>query len=175
MNCYRWVQLSEDECQKYEESSDDDFDRSQGYKFIKDGLTYYEFHIDDHEDFPALFSSGDSFGGNLSVRMPSGQKPIIIFGQDETAFNQYSFNTKQWVTPEGHRSILPKNNGYGMMVSSFCSREFGYGFVLSPNDLNEINKKRQRNVKSSHYVDTTAAKNVFGMTKKATIEIFTIC
>jgi hypothetical protein len=34
------------------------------------------------------------FGGNVSVRCPAGSKPLIIFGQDESIFNQFSHSGK---------------------------------------------------------------------------------
>jgi hypothetical protein len=34
---------------------------------------------------------------------------------------------KQWVGPNGERSIVPKGEGEGEMVSGFVAREFGLG------------------------------------------------
>jgi hypothetical protein len=64
-----------------------------------------------------------AYGGNLSVRRPVDSKPLLIFGQDESIFNQFSFGSKQWVGPSGQRSILPKSTGMGLMISSFQGRE----------------------------------------------------
>ena len=63
------------------------------------------------------------YGGNLSVRRPVDSKPLFIFGQDESIFNQFSFGSKQWVGPSGQRSILPTSTGMGLMNSSFQGRE----------------------------------------------------
>jgi hypothetical protein len=59
------------------------------------------------------------YSGNLSVHRPVDRKPLFIFGQDESIFNQFSFGSKQWVGPSGQRSILPKSTGMGLMISSF--------------------------------------------------------
>ena len=36
----------------------------------------------------------NNFGGNLSVRFPTGEKPLIIIGHDESIFKQYSLSKK---------------------------------------------------------------------------------
>jgi len=68
------------------------------------------------------------FGGNMSV-LARGEKPLICFGQDECIFRQFIFTNKAWVTPEGIRPLMPKDEGMGVMVSAFISREFGFGYV----------------------------------------------
>ncbi len=70
--------------------------------------------------------SGDNvepFVGNVSVRCPIGSRPLIIFGQDELIFNQFSHSGKQWLGPLGQCSIMPKSAGMGLMLSSFQSQE----------------------------------------------------
>ena len=88
-----------------------------------------EFHVDGHGCLQALADDELhlEFGGELSVRKPAEEKPLIVFGQDESVYNQFSFNGVQWVRPDGKRSLLPKNNGVGKMVSAFQSRETGFG------------------------------------------------
>jgi hypothetical protein len=71
------------------------------------------------------------FGGHLSIRKPIGTKAVFIFGQDECIFKQYSFSKKSWTLPDGTKTLIPKDEGQGVMLSSFMSREFGYGFELS--------------------------------------------
>ena len=65
------------------------------------------------------------FGGRLSVRMEAGVRPLIKIGQDEAIQKQYSFNTKEWVGTNGQRSLVPKDEGLGIMISMYQSREFG--------------------------------------------------
>ena len=71
-----------------------------------------------------------ALGSNVSVCKATDRKPLIIFGQDESIFNQYSFNSKQWVGPSGEKSILSKSAGMGVMVSAFQSREFEWGMEI---------------------------------------------
>ena len=84
-------------------------------------------HVDDHH-----FENCDvgPYGGNLSVRMPEGRKPIIIFGQDESIFNQFSSRGRQWTGPTGQRAIMPKSSGEGLMISAFQSREVCCSFLI---------------------------------------------
>ena len=70
--------------------------------------------------------------------------PTIILGQDECVFQQYHLHSKQWIGPHGERALLPKTQGYGMMVSGFTSREFGFGMELSAEELKKVNTKSRR-------------------------------
>jgi hypothetical protein len=70
------------------------------------------------------------FGGNLSVRMPEGRKPIIIFGQDESIFNQFSSRGRQWTGPTGQCAIMLKSSGEGLMISAFQSCEVCCCFLI---------------------------------------------
>jgi len=66
--------------------------------------------------------------------MPPNMKPLILFGQDEAIFSQYSLNSFQWIGPKGDRALLPKTTGSGIMVSAFQSREFGFGLNIEEED-----------------------------------------
>ena len=63
---HRWVQLTPEECGAIEEL-DDMFNRKNGYKFEKNGLTFSEFHVDDHPSFHEKMAAVQH-GGNLSIR-----------------------------------------------------------------------------------------------------------
>jgi hypothetical protein len=122
-----------------------------------------EFHVDDHacmQDFAN--ETYGAIGGNVSVHKAPDKRPLIIFGQDESIFNQFLFNSKQWVGPSGERSILPKSAGMGVMVSAFQSREFGWGMEIDDDQLVIINAHRHGN----DYFDATAAIEVNGTSKK---------
>jgi hypothetical protein len=86
-----------------------------------------EFHVDDHD-----YANCDvgPFGGNLSVRMPEGHKPIIIFGQNESIFNQFFSHGRQWTGPTGQRTIMPKSSREGLMISAFQSCEICCSFLI---------------------------------------------
>ena len=75
------------------------------------------------------------FGGNLSVRKPTGSKTVIFVGQDEAIFKQFLFLTKIWVGPSGERPLLPKDEGTGTMISTFICREHGLVREISAKTL----------------------------------------
>ena len=70
-----------------------------GHVFQRDGENYEEFHVDDSN---AFLKARDTFkmGGNLSVRFPSGSKPLLRMGQDESIYKVYQFPSGGW-TCEG--------------------------------------------------------------------------
>lgn len=105
------------------------------------------------------------FGGNLSVFKPAGLKPLIGFGQDESILKQYAFTTKAWTCPDGTRGLIPKDEGAGVMISAFASREYGFGIDMSPEDLARVNETRNGKM----YSDEVAAKAVNGNISKSAL------
>ena len=163
---HRWVQMTVEKYLSIQATLDEkEKILPSGYKY-KDtitGIDMIEFHVDDHECMQKYADETyGAFGGNVSVRKPAAAKPIIIFGQDESVFSQYSFNKTQWVTPDGQRPLLPKNNGVATMVSAFQSRERGWGLDITDEQLKMINEKRA----NEHYFDKEAAMEVHNTTKK---------
>ncbi len=131
-----------------------------GYEYENEML---EFHVDDHDCLQEYTTHlWPEFGDTLSVRRPETSRPLIIFGQDESVFSQFSFNGTQWVGPSGERSILPKNDGIGVMVSAFQSKEFGWGVDITEEQMVRINEMR----KCKEYFDTVAANEVNGTALK---------
>ena len=101
------------------------------YEYEDDnGVKHVEFHVDDCEQFATWSHQPDlesaMFGGCLSVRFPENKKPLIIFGQDECIFKQYIFCKKSWMGQEGQTALTPKEEGQGVMLSSFVSRDYGF-------------------------------------------------
>ena len=161
--CHRWVQMTVQEFESLPKR-EEILKKGHSYRGIN-GEEMIEYHVDDHECLQEYACQKyGKFGGNVSVRMPSG-KPLIIFGQDESVFNQFAFGAKQWVGSSGERALLPKSEGAGLMVSGIGiqSREFGFGVELSDDELQAVNEKRSRD---GEYVDKVAAKEVTGKTKK---------
>ena len=157
MRAHRWLSISKEESDKLIEEGE--INESIGYEHIKiqiDGsiLTFVEYHVDDHPQFIEQCANL-KFGGNLSVRFPIGKKPLFIFGQDECIFKQYSFTKKAWVLPDGTRPLIPKDEGMGLMLSSFQSREFGYGLHLTDDDFRKINEEMRG--ESKFYSDLSAS------------------
>ena len=158
--CFRWIQLPMSEVEELEKE-DEFFKRSQGYEYTQNGQTLYEFHVDDHPTFHDRCRHL-IFGGHLSVRKRSGEKPIIMIGQDESIFKQYLLTTKQWYLRDGSCAPNPKEEGQGVMLSSFVSQDFGYGHDLSASQLAIINNFRR----GKTYVDEEAAIFVHGSKEK---------
>jgi hypothetical protein len=121
-----------------------------------------ELHVDSHPSFHEKMNATTIFGGNLSVRMPPNTKPLIGFGQDECIFKQYLFTSKAWTTRDGQRPLIPKDEGLGVMLSAFVSREFGFGMKLSVEDLRQVNEYRE----GKHYSDRLAATEKRGTSQK---------
>ena len=154
--CFRWIQVTEE---KYNEMiNDGSIFTGEPYHFVNDlGQKSLEFHVDDCEDFSDWDcwpdTDSEKFGGCLSVRMPEGVKPIIVFGQDECIFKQYIFTKKSWMGPEGQTAIIPKDEGQGLMMSSFVSRDYGFNLQISSSQMALVNQRRC----GQHCKDTDAA------------------
>ncbi len=79
------------------------------------------------------------FGGNISVCFPVDSKPLIAFGHDKCIYKQFLMSNKSWVRPNGESNIVPKDDGLGVMISTFQSHEFGFDIDVSPDQLEKIN------------------------------------
>jgi hypothetical protein len=160
---HRWIQIP---LERYEEMiQKHELHDGMGHKFQKNDSTYHvELHVDDHPTFQDECNSLP-YGGNLSVRKDPNVKPLLIMGQDESIFKQYSLSKKSWSDPDGTRALLPKEDGQGVMISSFVSREFGYGLNLTADQLDQVNTERRR-TNRKFYKDDAAAIMKNGTTKK---------
>jgi hypothetical protein len=68
---------------------------------------------------------------------------MFSFGHDECIFFQYIFTRKAWKGPKGELAVIPKDEGYGIMISAFQSREFGFGMKLTIEELHKVNQYRK--------------------------------
>ena len=117
-----------------------------------------EYHVDTYRRFQEHCPT-------VSVRCQSNSRPVIMIGQDESCFKQYSFSKRCWVGPAGEMKLLPKTDGYTQMVSAFCSRSFGFGIVLSEEELKIVNERRQSN-EWGRYTSSKEAIEINGTDKK---------
>ena len=161
LRCHRWVQMT------VEEFSDLPCRQDilvGGHNYCNhDGTPMIELHVDVHQDLQEYANAKyGEYGGNTSVRKPDDVKPMILFGQDEAVYSQFTFGCKQWVTGSGVRSILPKSEGAGLMLSAVQSREFGFGIEFTEEMLSQVNQKRLNET----YIDEVAAMDVYGTKKK---------
>jgi hypothetical protein len=61
------------------------------------GKEMIEFHVGNYDFLHSIAEEMDSgmFKGNFSVRKPHGLKPLMIFGQDESVFNEFLQNPRR--------------------------------------------------------------------------------
>ena len=81
-------------------------------------------------------------------------------------FQTIFISKKQWTLPDGTMAVNPKEEGMGIMYSSFCSRDFGYGFKLSEEQLVIVNWYRE----GKDYVDEEAAMEVLKTKRKQALK-----
>ena len=134
------------------------------HEFVNDeNKKVREYHIDTHKKL-------NESPLTLSVQRRASQlRPTIIIGQDESVFKQYSFSQRCWFSPNGETKLLPKNEGYSQMISAFVSRSFGIGLKLTEEELLKVNERR-RSEKWVHYMEKSAAMEIYGSTKKKEIK-----
>ena len=114
--------------------------KDSGYKYTnEDGVNMIEYHVDCCHLFQDRMNKETLFGGRLSMRKDTQKKAPIMFGHDECIVKQYTMSTKSWIGPNGETVPVPKDDGQGIMISAFQSREFGFGFDLTPYLLQEVN------------------------------------
>jgi hypothetical protein len=158
---FRWIQLSLEKVKAIEQNLE--IDKGLGYRYQDaDNKDMVEFHVDQNLAFQDEVST-TLYGGNLSVRIPANVKPLICFGHDKCIFKQFTFTPKAWTVPDGQKSMILKDEGLGVMISAFISREFGFGFYISSEDLEKVNKKRE----GTKYSDEDATKTIRGNSLKA--------
>ncbi len=77
--------------------------------------------------------------------------------------------SKTWIGPSGQCPLLPKSEGDGYMLSAFVSREFGFGRVLTNEELDKVNAAR-RMIGKNTYIDEQAANEVLGTIHKSDLK-----
>ena len=98
---HRWVQLDEAKAVRLEkELANFPLNCYCAYTNA-DNDKMREYHVDNH-DILSKYISGVciELGGNLSVRL-NGRRPVLLVGQDESTFHQYTFSKKSWKGPNG--------------------------------------------------------------------------
>ena len=116
------------------------------------------YHVDDCDLFQERMARESIFGGRRSVRFIEEEPCTIILGHDEMVIKQFLLTGKGWFGPNGELPLLPKDEGEGVMVSGFVSREFGFGLTISEEQFQQINRNRE----GAKYLDEEAALKVKG-------------
>jgi hypothetical protein len=160
---HRWIQIPRSRYTSLVGSGE--LDSTSGYAYTDSkGDQYVEMHVDDHPIFQDE-CNGLPYGGHLSVRKKVSDKPLMIVGQDECIFKQYTLVQKSWSDPDGTRALLPKDEGRGVMVSSFVCRELGYATPLTEEQLAKVNRAREQG-RRKNYLDESAASGKNGTSRK---------
>ena len=136
---FRWIQIALEEAALLEEQGMIPRQSRFHYKDESTGIDMVKYHVDACKVFLEKMKQETEFGGNLSVRFPDNNKPLIVFGHDECIFKQYTLTKKSWVGPNGKSVLVPKDEGQGVMISAFQSREFGFGVDLMEEQVAVIN------------------------------------
>ena len=95
----------------------------------------------------------------------AGRMTSCFLGKYEAIFKPYILTKKMW-THKVRCLLVQKDEGYGIMISAFQSREFVFWYPLTVPDLQTINEYQ-----STHpiYVDTDKLTNILGNTHKVPI------
>jgi hypothetical protein len=167
--CLRWLQLTMDQLKKITSKEKGDmFERliAIAHSYEKDGVKMYELHEDHIITLESLEENEDLLedlpAPDMSVRSTNRRK-LMIIGQDESIFYQYSVTSKMWVKGNGKQPLLPKSEGTGKMISGFQSRDFGYGLKMTQEQFDSVNLARE----GKHYLDVEAANQVLKSTEKS--------
>ena len=101
-------------------------------------------------------------------RSQKKRNTLISFGQDEAIFKQFIHSSMSWTSDSGRKRLSPKDDGSGLMVSAFQSRELGFGAnsVLDDELLRKVNKHR----KKMCYYDKDAAWSARKIKRKEPIQ-----
>jgi hypothetical protein len=142
LSSYLWVQVPEVDAVLLEKLETNPLMKDASLFCLKDNIPCREYHVDCHPELKKYVNPENiSFGGNRSVRS-NHQRPLIIIGQDESAYSQYRFSSKSWKGPNGESKLLPKSDGETIMCSAFSCRGFGLGRTLTKEEIVAINMKR---------------------------------
>ncbi len=127
---HRWIQLNVNESITLENKGL--VPKNSGYQYkSENGNEMAEYHVDACKEFQEKMNKETNFGGKLSVRLHEQERLLLMFAHDEVVFKQYLLTKKAWSGPNGETVLVPKDDGQGVMISAFQSRELGFGMELT--------------------------------------------
>ena len=65
----------------------------------------------------------------------------MIFGQDEVIMKQFLLRMFAWTLSDGLKPLVPKDEGYGVMISGFTCCKLRFGYEVSTDILELVNTK----------------------------------
>ncbi len=163
-----WIQVTNETVEKWKPEKRHHMTMMLGKEILtrinRQGRKWSKFDVDDFDmlhDIAEKKGFG-TFGGNLSVRKPPGEKLVMMLWQDKSSYSQYHLKSKQWVGPLGQWALFPKTDGFSLMISAIQSCETGFGVHISCILLEEINEVRR----GTNYVNVDAAMAIHGQSGK---------
>ena len=164
LRMHRWITLPLEEAQKMIDEGR--IRNGQGYRFLKDGQDFVDYHVDNHETFLERGTEMHEFGGLLSVRFPAGKLPILLFGQEEVIYKQFMSMWKAWTGPGGVKALCPKDEGIAVMISAIVGDDLGFGVDWNEELMRCVNDFCQGNKRD----DKEAAVKLNGTTVKKDLQ-----
>ena len=161
---HRWYSITKDKRNELIEAGE--IAPDSGFEYENEhGILMYEYHVDEHPTFQKACQNM-LFGGYLSVRMPPNVKKVLMLGQDEAIMLKNIFTLSAWTMLDGAQPLIPKDEGYGLMVSAITCREFGFGLTVPDYVLHQVNEKRR----GKKYSDENAAIEIYGSSLKKRLD-----
>eukprot|EP00978_Attheya_sp_CCMP212_P032127 scaffold123909_cov56-Attheya_sp.AAC.1 len=158
---YRFVQLTEEAALDLEQLEKNPLEQGLARRewTAEDGIQMREYHIDCHPRLLHFVSEQNRtiHGGDLSVYLPEGVRPLLICGQDESVYYQYLFSSRAWHSHQGETTLVPKSLGNTLMASVFTGDQLGFGFRPTDNQIEEINSKKRQ---GQEYKSVASAKHL---------------
>jgi hypothetical protein len=89
---------------------------NSGYRYkIFEGHNAVEYHVDSTSVFQERADQETQLWGFFSVQVENDK----LFGQDESVLKQYHMTKSAWVAPDETMTLVPKEDGHGVMLSAF--------------------------------------------------------
>ena len=129
---FRWIQMISEESEQYGGYKKELVFPWSGYHYkwwnpnekYNDVVDLVEYHVDTLPQFQYIvYKSGEkgNFGGWLGISTKLRESPLIFLGQYEAIFKWYIFTKKLW-TYKGKCRLVPKGEGYLIIILTFQSR-----------------------------------------------------
>ena len=126
-----------------------------------------EFHVDYHELLFELNNEKYDFYDCVTFQKSPNQKLLIYLEHDEAIAKQCSFATKSWTTPDGEKGLMPKDEGCGIMASTFAFRKLGFSMKITATELNRAIAYRD----GKNHQDNQAEIGVIGADTKKMLKV----
>jgi len=118
---FHWIKTTEEEAVRLEEIGEIKPDTGYHYDHPVRSLPMREYHVDTCDQFQEQMNREERFGGRPSVQRDQSKKMIVKIGHDEAIVQQFTLSKKNWYGPNGEAALLPKEEGFGIMLSGLMS------------------------------------------------------